>query len=44
VQSFWISCGIPRLCWIRVERVDTLVLFLTLEGLFSFFPHLVSFD
>jgi hypothetical protein len=23
--------GIPRLCWIRVQRGDTLVSFLTLE-------------
>jgi hypothetical protein len=35
---------IPRLCWIRVERVHTLVSFLTLEGMFSVFPHLVWSD
>jgi hypothetical protein len=30
--------GIPRLWWIRVKRLDTLVSFLTLEGMFHFSP------
>jgi hypothetical protein len=29
---------IPRLCWIGVRKVDTLVSFLTLVELFQFFP------
>jgi hypothetical protein len=32
--------GIPRLCWIGVVRMDTLVIFVTLEEMASVFPHL----
>jgi hypothetical protein len=38
---FW--PGIPILCWKRVERLDTLFSFLTLEKMVSIFPHLVWF-
>jgi hypothetical protein len=34
--------GIPKLCWIRVEKMDTLVLFLQLEEMISVFPCLVD--
>jgi hypothetical protein len=35
----WLFClRILRLCWARVERVDTLVSFLTLREWFQFFP------
>jgi hypothetical protein len=33
--------GIPRVCWIRVERVVTIVSSLTLEKIVSVFPHLL---
>jgi hypothetical protein len=33
--------GIPWLCWIRVESVDTFVSFLVFEEMFSVFLHLV---
>jgi hypothetical protein len=37
-SSCLLCLRIPRLCWIRVARVNTLFLFLTLEELFQFFP------
>jgi hypothetical protein len=36
--------GIPRLCWIRVERVDTLVSFLTLEEMVTVFFFFLQFN
>jgi hypothetical protein len=44
--SFFSSCliallGIPRLCWIRVERVGLIVLFLTLGEILSVFSYYV---
>jgi hypothetical protein len=33
--------GVQRLCQIRVERMDTLASFLTLEEMISIVPHLV---
>jgi hypothetical protein len=34
--------GIPNLHWIRLERVDNLMSFFSLEEMFSVFPHVVE--